>query len=109
LANTYGRKIPFSGPLLDYINVNKNKLEVHFKYGQGLKTSNGEKILDIQIAGEDKDFVEAKTNIIGEVLQVWSPEILNPRYVRYGYSSFTEGNLINNNYLPASTFSNLFN
>jgi len=107
LAKSYHKNIPFSGPLLDYVNVLNHKLEVHFLHGEGLKTTHGNEIVDIQIAGKDKIFVKATSKIKGNVVEVWSDKIEYPRYIKYGYSPFTESNLVNRYGLPASTFSNL--
>ncbi|GAA3579248.1 GDSL-type esterase/lipase family protein [Snuella lapsa] len=109
LNKTYEKSISFSGPLLDYVNIRNDSLEIHFKYGDGLKTVDGAPIKDIEIAGEDKVFVKAMTKIKGNRIIVWSKQIKNPRFVRYGYSPFTEGNLVNKANLPASTFSNIIN
>ncbi len=92
--------------MLDYVNVNNGTLEIHFITGEGLHTSNNEPINDVQIAGYNKVFKKANAKIIGNTLQVWSDEIKEPRYVRYGYTPYTEGNLVNKYGLPASTFSN---
>jgi sialate O-acetylesterase len=107
LAKTYRKPIAFSGPLLDYVNVKGHQLEIHFKHDEGLKTSDNLTVKDILIAGPDKVFVVAYSKIKRNTLLVWSPKVKNPRYVKYGYSSFTDGNLINKDKLPASTFSNL--
>ncbi len=107
LHESYAMNVAFSGPLLDFVNVNANKLEVHFKHGEGLRTSNTEAVKDIFIANSDKVFVPAKSEIVNNILVVWSSEIENPRYVKYGYTSYSEGNLINGSGLPAPTFSNL--
>ncbi len=107
LAKLYNKQITYSGPLLDYVNVINNKLQVHFKHGEGLKTVDDSTIKDIEIAGEDKVFVIADSEIKDDRLLVWSEKIKNPRFVKYGYSSFTKGNLVNIYHLPASTFSNL--
>lgn len=109
LHNTYTIEMPFSGPLLDYVNVNKNALEIHFKHGQGLKTIGNTSVNDIYIAGPDKKFVPSQSKIVNNILLVWSPEIENPRFVNYGYTSFSDGNLVNSAGLPASTFSNSTN
>ena len=106
LANTYGKNIEYSGPALDFINVNGNKLEVHFKHDNGLKTADGLPVKDFKIAGNDGVFVPADSEINNGILYVWSSEISEPRFVRYGYTPFSEGNLINDAKLPASTFSN---
>ncbi|HMQ42912.1 MAG TPA: sialate O-acetylesterase [Mariniflexile sp.] len=106
LHNNDGFDIGFSGPLLDFVNVNDNQLEIHFKYGEGLKTIDNGPVKDIFIAGADKIFVPAKTKTENNKLEVWSPEIKNPRYVKYGYTPYSNGNLVNKHGLPASTFSN---
>ncbi len=107
LAKNYGLDIPFSGPLLDFVNVQDKELEVHFLHGEGLQTTNGKSVTDIEIAGDDKVFVKAKTQIDSGVLRVWSKQVKKPRYVRYGYSSYSDGNLTNAHGIPAATFSNL--
>ncbi|WP_176225582.1 GDSL-type esterase/lipase family protein [Arenibacter troitsensis] len=107
LAKNYGNNVPYSGPLLDFVNVKNNALEVHFSHAEGLRTSDGKAVLDIEIAGKDKVFVKAEAQIDNHVLRIWSEQIKNPRYVRYGYSPYTNGNLINKHGFPASTFSNL--
>lgn len=107
LAKTYHKKMVYSGPLLDYVNVVDNKLHVHFKHGEGLKTSDATAVKDLEVAGANGVFVKANSTIKNNVLVVWSAKIEAPRFVRYGYSSFTRGNLVNASNLPASTFSNL--
>lgn len=106
LAKTYNIDVPYSGPLLDFVNVNNDKLEVHFIFSEGLKTSDNNPVKDIQIAGTNKVFVPALAKIENNRLLVWSDKIENPRYVRYGYTPYSQGNLANQYNLPASTFSN---
>jgi sialate O-acetylesterase len=106
LHNDYSFDIGYSGPLLDFVNVMGNTLEIHFKHGEGLKALNNSFVQDIFIASSDKKFVPAQTKIVNGTLQVWSPKIENPRYVKYGYTPFSTGNLVNSYGLPASTFSN---
>lgn len=106
LHKSYNFNTAFSGPLLDFVNVKGNILEVYFKYNEGLKTIDNLSVKDIFIANSDKKFVPAKAKIVKNTLQVWSSEIKNPRYVKYGYTSFSSGNLVNKQGLPASTFSN---
>lgn len=107
LYQNYNVDIAFSGPLLDFVNVNGNTLEVYFKHADGLKTIDNAAVKDVFIAGSDKLFVPAKSKIVNGTLMVWSSEIKNPRYLKYGYTSFSDGNLINASGLPAPTFSNL--
>ncbi|MCK0135449.1 sialate O-acetylesterase [Arenibacter sp. S6351L] len=107
LAKNYGVDIPYSGPLLDFVNVRNKVLEIHFLHAEGLRTKDGKIVLDIEIAGADKIFLKAESQIDNEVLKIWNEQIKNPRYVRYGYNSYTNGNLTNMHMMPASTFSNL--
>ena len=46
----------------------------------------------------------ATAEVVGEQVKVYSKEVPNPRYVRYGWQPFTRANLINREGLPASTF-----
>ncbi len=65
-------------------------------------------IIDVPvIAGADRKFKAAHSKIINDLLEIWSDEVPNPRFIKYGYKPFTNGNLINKANLPASTFSNL--
>lgn len=107
LNKNYNSDTTFSGPLLDFVNVNADKLEVHFKHAEGLRAKDNAAVNDIFIANSDKVFVPAKSKIVNDKLVVWSSEIKNPRYVKYGYTSHSNGNLINASGLPAATFSNL--
>lgn len=107
LHENYNVAIAFSGPLLDFVNVIGNTLEVHFKHGDGLKTTNNASVTDVFVAGSDRRFVPSKAKIVKNTLVVSSSEIENPRYVKYGYTSYSDGNLVNDSGLPASTFSNI--
>lgn len=109
LHKDYDFDMGYSGPLLDFVNVNGNTLEIHFKFGEGLSTLKNSSVQDVFIASSDKQFVPAQTKIVNGMLKVWSPEIEHPRYVKYGYTPFSNGNLVNNYGLPAPTFSNFIN
>ena len=103
LANTYMKKIPFCGPLFQSAIINGNKIEVQFKYNQGLHYA-GEKLNDIFIAGFDKKFIKASAIIENNKLIVSSPEINEPVAVRYSWNNTGSANLFNNDNLPASPF-----
>lgn len=53
-------------------------------------------------------FYPAIAEINGNKITVSNLKIDNPVFVRYGWSSFSEGNLVNEENLPASTFSTEF-
>jgi sialate O-acetylesterase len=105
LAKTYGKKIPFSGPLYKSMKVARGKIILSFDYaGRGLllKDQNGEN--DFTIAGEDHVFKKAVVQIQGKTLVVSSPEVPKPVAVRYAWDNTEAGTLFNKEGLPASSF-----
>ena len=103
LAKTYGKQVPFCGPLFQEAKIKGNKIEVQFKYGQGLHY-NGKILNDIFIAGADKKFVKATAVIENEKLIVSSTEIKKPISARYAWNNTGSANLFNKDNLPASPF-----
>ncbi|MFA6701238.1 MAG: GDSL-type esterase/lipase family protein [Dysgonamonadaceae bacterium] len=105
LADTYNLPIVKSGPLFKNVAFDKNKAIVEFAEVVQLKTSDNLPPASFEIAGADKIFYPAKAEINGNKITASNEKISNPVFVRYGWSSFSEGNLINEENLPASTFS----
>ncbi len=66
----------------------------------------GEPLRSFELAEYPGLFYPATAEVIGNVVRVSSKMVRNPKYVRYGWSSFSDGNLVNGEELPASTFSN---
>ena len=58
----------------------------------------------IEVAEYDGIYYPATAEVVGDQVKVYSKEVPNPRYVRYGWQPFTRANLINREGLPASTF-----
>jgi sialate O-acetylesterase len=105
LAKTYGKKIPWSGPVYKAMKVVKGKAILTFNnVGKGLivKPLKGEN--NFWIAGEDKVFKKAMVNVQGMKLVVSHPEITKPVAVRYAWSNTDEGTLFNKEGLPSSSF-----
>lgn len=106
LADSYNQPVVKSGPLFDSIQIDGNKITVSFLYANGLQTNDGKALREVEIAGKDKIYKPASTIIKNNKLQVWNNDVNQPQFVRYGWNSFSEGNLVNEESLPASTFSN---
>jgi len=105
LAQTYNRDITYSGPLYKSSFTRKSKIWLSFDHcGTGLATKDNKKITGFEIAGTDRTFKPAKARIKGKHIIIHNKEIKNPVAVRYGWKPYTEGNLINKEGLPASTF-----
>lgn len=106
LRFTYGQKqvVP-SGPLATAATSQGSKISVKFAHGAGLRTSDKAAVREVEVAGADGVFVPATAVATqGETLVVTSP-VASPKAVRYGWVPWSQGNLVNGEGLPASTFS----
>lgn len=103
-AVAYGEKIVYEGPTFDHLAVDGNKAVLSFKnVGKGLECR-GEALQGFTIAGEDKKFHNAKAEIKGDQIVVWSDEVAKPVAVRYGWANCPVVNLWNKDGLPAPPF-----
>ena len=118
LANDYGKKITYSGPLYKGMSIKGGEAIISFDHvGEGLMVG-GEKtgiepVKSVQdgtlkrfaISGEDRKWHWADASIEGETVVVSSPEVTKPVAVRYAYTRNPDGcNLYNKAGLPASPF-----
>ncbi len=103
LANTYGRHIEFSGPLVKAMKVGEGNIRVTFDHSDGLN-SRGGPIKGFQIAGADRQFVDAVATIDGDRVIVSSDRVPTPVAVRYGWGEAIAPNLFNGVNLPAAPF-----
>lgn len=108
LKNDYGQKsLIASGPVFKALKVQGAKLELSFdQVGQGLvaKASDGA-LKGFAVADKSQLFVPAQARIQAGKVVVWSPQVLQPVAVRYGWVDNPEqGNLFNAADLPASPF-----
>ena len=104
LHHVYGQKqvVP-SGPLVTSASAQGAKITVKFIYGAGLRTADKAAVREVEVAGADGVFVSATTTTQGEALVISSP-VAQPKSVRYGWVPWSQGNLVNGEGLPASTF-----
>lgn len=104
-AQTYGEKIPYSGPMYDTYQIEGNKIRIYFKHTDGgLKTKNNEALKGFTIAGVDHKFHWADAVIEGNTIVVSSPEVALPISVRYAWADYPIYNLYNGADLPADPF-----
>ena len=107
LANTYGRKIEYYGPMYESMKVEGGAIRVTFSHlGGGLTAKDGP-LKGFQVAGADQKFADADAKIDGDTLVVSSAPVTAPVAVRYAWDSYPEGlgcNLLNAAGLPAAPF-----
>jgi sialate O-acetylesterase len=106
----YGEKdVIYSGPEFDEMQIEPPKgdrIRLYFKHVHGgLMIKPGDtKLTGFVIAGPDKKFVWADAVIEKNTIVVSSPEVPDPKYVRYGWAWNPIVNLYNREGLPAITF-----
>ena len=106
LAKTYGREdVTYSGPRYKSMTVEGNAIRLSFDYvGSGLMARDEKPLTWFEIAGEAKEFIEAKATIDGDTIIVSSDTVANPVAVRFGWHQSAEPNFVNKEGLPASPF-----
>lgn len=106
LNRTYGRSgVTPSGPLFRKAESYGGAIYVTFDYGAGMRSADGGALRTFEVAEHDGLFVPARAEVTPDGrVKVWSDEVANPRFVRYGWQPFTRANLVNSDALPASTF-----
>ncbi|MGC4005068.1 MAG: hypothetical protein QM811_18925 [Pirellulales bacterium] len=127
LANEYGIKMEYSGPIYKSMKVEGNQIRIHFTHiGGGLlakpmaaeykvkstndtssplvRNSPQSQLEGFAICGEDHRWVWADAKIDSDTVVVSSPSITNPIAVRYAWADNPTCNLYNKDGLPASSF-----
>ena len=104
LGDTYGKKVLPSGPLFRSATFNGRAATVAFDYAQGMHSADGKTLRGFELSNGNGIFYPATAEVVGEEVKVTSEEVSNPKAVRYGFSPVTDGNLVNEANLPASTF-----
>ncbi len=104
-ALVYGEKIVYSGPVYKAMRIEAGRAVLSFDHiGRGL-TAAGGKLSGFTIAGADGAFVPAGAEIReGREVVVSSPQVPEPKAVRYGWSNWMVASLFNSEGLPASSF-----
>jgi sialate O-acetylesterase len=101
----YGKTdVVFSGPTFESIKIEGHKARIHFKnVGGGLKVG-GQKLTGFSMASDFRRFFWADATIEGNSVVVTCDDVKWPAAVRYGWADNADGNLFNEEGLPASPF-----
>jgi sialate O-acetylesterase len=104
-AIAYEEKLEFSGPLFRQAGRDGHAMRVWFDHADGLTAKGGSAPEGFEIAGAERNYKPASTKLEGSSVVVSSPEVPEPKYVRYGWKDVPLVNLYNSAGLPASPFS----
>lgn len=99
----YGDQVVANGPLFKLAYPDGGAMHVWFDYSKGLNAKGGA-LQGFEIAGSDGEFVAATAKVEGDTVVVSSPQVAEPKFVRYAWANFPTANLYNGAGLPASTF-----
>jgi len=107
LAQVYGMKMEYGGPVYQSMTVTENKVVLEFSHiGSGLTIKDKSGFIHgFEIAGSDHKFYSANAIIKNNEVTVWSDQVLKPQAVRYGWADDAgAANLYNMEGFPAVPF-----
>ena len=102
--DTLGQSVEAEGPAMNRVETRGAKLVVHFDHANGLKTLNGKPPTEFWVADNSQKWIKANAVIQGQTVELSSPAIKKPRYVRYAFVGKPNVNLVNADGLPAYPF-----
>jgi sialate O-acetylesterase len=101
----YHEDVVSSGPVYQSMEVNGNKIRLKFtSIGSGLVVKNNGTLKGFAIAGNDHKFYWAEALVDGNEVVVNSSNVTSPVAVRYSWEINPDGNLYNQEGLPAPPF-----
>ena len=101
----YGQDVVADGPTLKSATVDNGTVRVTFDTHDGPLKVHGSKLLGFSLAGADGQYRFADATVAGDdSVVVGSPDVPDPRTVRYGWAAVPTGNLYNAAGLPAGPF-----
>ncbi len=104
-ATVYGEpQLEYSGPLFRTATVEGSTMRVWFDHAKDGLAAHGPQLAGFEVAGADGKFAPAKAKIEGSTVVVEASGVSHPASVRYAWQGWTDANLFNKEYLPASTF-----
>jgi sialate O-acetylesterase len=98
------KKVVAEGPTVDKVERRKGEIRIKFSHADGGLVAKGDKLPEFAIAGDDQQFHWASARIEGDTIIVSSPDVANPKEVRYAWQSYPNATLFNGAGLPASPF-----
>ena len=103
-AITYKEKVEYQGPTFKKATFEDGKAMVKFTHARGGLVVKGDSLQGFAIAGDDGKFVWAQATVKGDAVILSSPEVSQPKAVRYAWADNPVANLYNQDGLPANSF-----
>ncbi len=105
MAETYGKTVgAYKSPMYKSMKAENGKVKLTFdNAATGFKAKN-KTISGFKIAGDDKNFVDAKAEVKGNTIVVSSPQVKNPSAVRFGFDNTSMADIFGKEGLPVAPF-----
>ena len=103
-AQDYGQAVEYSGPMYTSMDVEGERIRLHFSHVDGGLVAKNGPLTGFAIAGADRQFYWAQARIENDTVVVQSDLAPNPVAVRYAWADNPACNLYNRAALPASPF-----
>ncbi len=105
LQKKYGFSADAESPVFQKSSFENGGVRLSFNAGGGnLKTTDGQVPREFQVAGDNRQFVEAEARIEGTDVRVFSSQVSVPVAVRYAWKDNPDVNLCGENGLPVRPF-----
>jgi len=100
----HGKKLIAQGPQMKKVEVGEGAITIHFDHAKGLKTTDGKAPTAFWVTDDSAKWVKASAEIKEESIILSSPELKNPKYIRYAFAGKPAVNLVNKANLPTYPF-----
>ena len=104
LAEHYGKKVTFQGPTLKSTKNIPGGLKIYLDHTDGGLVAKNGRLEEFSVAGADRKWFWADAKIEGDAVVVSSPNVPEPKAVRYAWQSNPNATLFNGAGLPAGPF-----
>lgn len=104
LADAYEKDVVKSGPVMMKAEPTGDKLAITFDYADGMVIKPVEGRTGFAISGDNKSYHAADAMVEGDKIVLSSPEVKEPKYVRYLWAQNPAVTVFNGAGLPAAPF-----
>jgi len=104
-AEVYGLPVEaYKSPVYESMKIEKNKIRIFCHNADNGLYCPDKEITHFKIAGEDRQFIDAKAKIDGNTIVVFNREVKQPVAVRFAFDNISIPNLFSKEGLPVSLF-----
>ncbi|SET52578.1 sialate O-acetylesterase [[Clostridium] polysaccharolyticum] len=99
------KELYVEGPKYLQRDLKDGRIVLYFEHVcDGFEIKGDKRINLFEVAGCDKEFVEADAVIVGNTIEVSNKQVKNPKYARYGWTNYGIVNLFNGKGFPMEPF-----